>query len=91
MGHQLKIKCFPMEFKLSMSNILLVTLRAAKISQLNNVSIERRVVASYFDSQLFVSVNFQMKMSDIYSMNVRICGLSLSYMIVNEDSLGLVG
>ena len=91
MGHQLKIKCFPMEFKLSMSNILLVILRAAKISQLNNVSIERRVVASYFDSQLFVSVNFQMKMSDIYSMNVRICGLSLSYMIVNEDSLGLVG
>lgn len=80
-----------MEFKLSMSNILLVILRAAKISQLNNVSIERRVVASYFDSQLFVSVNFQMKMSDIYSMNVRICGLSLSYMIVNEDSLGLVG
>ena len=41
-----------MEFKLSMSNILLVILRAAKICQIIKVLIERRGVAIYFDSQL---------------------------------------
>lgn len=49
---------------------------------------ERKLIAIYFDDQT-PSLIFQAKMSHIASssfLNIKMCGISLSFMKVNEES-----